>query len=207
VANLPFNTLYDQVVPYLPGAEPGIIDSNIRKALREFMKRSAMFREEFVFNTTPGVHAYQLTPTQFQVASLLSAYAPSISTRALDVATEEMQTLNYRGPLRWYAIVPDVINLIPAPDDAIEIRANAILTLKQADTTYPEELLHHHGEAIAAGVLSIMMGMPGKPWTKTESAKQYGRVFNSEIKSVRARVRDGGQPNHSTFIAARSFGA
>ena len=30
MANLPFNTLYDQVVPYLPGAEPGIIDPRAR---------------------------------------------------------------------------------------------------------------------------------------------------------------------------------
>lgn len=207
MANIPFNTLYDQVVPYLPGAEPGIIDSNIRKALREFMKRSAMFREEFVFNATPGVSAYQLNATFGQVASILSVYAPSISDRALEVATELEQTPNYRGPLRWFTVVPQVINLIPAPDSAIEVRVNAIVQLRQTDTTYPEEILHNHGEAVAAGVLSIMMAMPGKPWTKTDSAKQYGRVFNSEIKSVRARIREGGQPNHSTFIAARRFGA
>lgn len=207
MANIPFSTLHDQVVPYLPGAELGIVNSNIRKALREFMKRSAMFRETFQFNTTAGVSSYQLNATFGQVASLLSVTSPDFP-RGMPVITEDQQIRRDAGsPRGWYTVIPQVLNIYPTPDAVYPVTADAIITLKQTDNDYPEELLANHGEAIAAGVLSIMMGMPGKPWTSTNSAKQYGRVFNSEIKTVRGRIREGGQPNHSTFTAARRFGA
>ena len=56
------------------------------------------------------------------------------------------------------------------------------------------------------GTLSMMYGMAGKPWTSTKGAQEAGRGFSQEIKSIRGRLRDGGQPNQSTFSPLFKFG-
>ncbi|MGU7895811.1 hypothetical protein, partial [Escherichia coli] len=74
MANVPFSRLYDQVLPYLPGAETAIVDSQIRKVLREFMKRTTICRQSFVITTVAGVSAYRLEPTFGQVSSVLHVW-------------------------------------------------------------------------------------------------------------------------------------
>ena len=78
--------------------------------------------------------------------------------------------------------------------------------LTQAAVVMPEEMITHYAEPLSAGVLAAMMGMPGKPWTQTQAAREYGRLFSGAIRTERGKLRDGGQPNQSTFIAARKFG-
>ena len=53
---------------------------------------------------------------------------------------------------------------------------------------FPDEIFEEHGEAIAAGVISAMMLMPGKPWTQRESALTYGRTYGSAVRDTRGRM-------------------
>jgi hypothetical protein len=211
MANVPFSTLYDQVRPYLPGAEPAFINEQIRKVLREFMKRTTLVRETFAFDTTAGMSTYQLIPGFGQVSSVLEVFYDEPGSgieRELRARPESARYL--RSPAKpdsWWTSLPDIITLSPTPDAIYTISVRAATTLKQDATTFPEELLAHHAEAIAAGVMAIMYAMPGKPWTAGQAAKEAGRTFNGAIRTIRGNLRDGGQPNQSTFRGVAGFGA
>lgn len=206
MANVPFSALHELVLPYLPGADTPIIDSTIRKVVREWMKRTTCVRQTFQFNTANGLSDYQLLPGSGQVASIMAVWQDPAAD-PLRVATEDLRrTSSPARPTHWWEMIPGVVKFYPTPNGIYPITVNAVLTLTQTDTTLPEELVANYGEQLTSGVLSMMMSMPGKPWTQSKAAIDMGRVFNGAIKTERAKIRDGGQPNQSTFTAARKFG-
>lgn len=211
MANVTFDKLYDQVLPYIPGAEKAIVDSQIRKALREFMKRTTLIRETFAFPTTDGAPNYQLTPSFGQVSSVLRVFLDNSDGVERELAPRG-EDLRYAGidngqPNSWWSTVPNLLSLYPTPNGIYTVSVIAVITLKQDDTTFPEELAANYGEIIGAGAISALMAMPGKPWTSSPGSQSAGRTFSDGIKTIRAGLRDGGQPNQSTFRGIARFGA
>lgn len=201
-----FDALHDLVLPYLPGAERGIVDSQIRKVARDFLKRTTLQRESFVFETVPGVATYELSPTFGQVSAIMAVWEGD-NPNPLDVATESRRHVVAPGaPRAWWTMVPHLLSLWPTPDSVYRVSVNAALTLALDGTQLPEAIVLHHAEALAAGVLSTMFSMPGKPWTQRQAAEAAGRQYSGAVRTARAETREGGQPNHSTFTAARKFG-
>lgn len=207
-ANVPFSVMYDQLIPYLPGAEKPLIDSQLRKALREFMRRTTLCRETFQWYTqAPALPTYKLLPAYGEVSSTIGVWIDE-DLKPLPVATEERRVpADPAKPRGWFSTVLDYINLYPEPDGEYLITASSVVTLRQDAVSFPEVIYDHHAEAVAAGVLALMYGMPGKPWTQQAAAQAAGRMFAGEIRTLRGSLRDGGQPNQSTFVAARKFGA
>lgn len=202
-----FNELYDFILPYLPGAEPGIVDFHIRRTLREFFKRTTVWRETFEFDTVDATSTYSLQPTTGVVASVLrvdidNRYAPPVPEEKRDPRA------NPGVPHGWYGLLPQVITLYPTPSRVVPVRVEAAITLPVAggDLTYPDAVHAEHAEAIAAGVVGAMMAMPGKPWSQRDAALTYSRIFGSAVRDVRGKLRDGGMPNQSTFTGP-TFGA
>lgn len=206
MALVPFSAMHNLVLPFLPGADLPIVDNTIRKVVREWMKRTTCIRETFVFNTVAGVSDYQLTPTFGQVASIMAVWGDP-SADPLKVITEELRrNAAPARPYGWWEMIPGVVKMYPTPDGVYPITVNAVVQLTQLQTTMPEELVANYGEELANGVMAMMMSMPGKPWTQSKAAMDLARSFNGAIRTVRGKIRDGGQPNHSTFTAARKFG-
>lgn len=202
-----FNDLYDFILPYLPGAEQGIVDLHIRRTLREFFARTTVWRETFVFNTVGGVAAYRLQPSIGTVASVLTVEIDGKPTTAIP---EDMRTNPAPGAAeRWYSLIPETFVLYPSPSGVQAIRVDAAITLPVDGSLreFPDDVYNAHAESIAAGVISSMMAMPGKPWSQRESSLLYSRVFGSAVRDLRGKLRDGGQPNQSTFTSPRRFGA
>ena len=207
---VPFSDLYDQVLPYLPGAETPLVDAQIRKALREFMRRTTINREIFEWDTAAAqAPTYHLIPSNGEVSSIIGVWLlENDQYRQLPPVPEERRVIRDPGrPEGWYTTALDYLTIHPAPNDVYSLRAEGVVTLLQTSTHFPDYILRHHAEAICAGVLALMYGMPGKPWTQQQAAAQAGRIFAGEIRTLRGSLRDGGQPNQSTFIAARKFGA
>lgn len=206
MANIAFSSLYDQVMPYLPGVELGMLNLQIRKVLRDFMTRTTITREEFLFDTVAGTATYKLTPTYGEVSSILGVYAQG-SEFPLPVVPEERRWARSPGqPAGWFALLASMPAVWPVPDDVYPVRIVAAVRPALATDNVPEEIVAEHAETIAAGVLSAMYAMPGKPWTKTDAAAASGRAYSNSVKTIRSTLRDGGQPNVSTFVGVRRFG-
>lgn len=204
---VPFSALYDYIIPYVPGVEKPIVDSQIRKATREFMKRTTLFRETFSFPTIPGTSTYQLVPTFGQVASVIQAWIDTDMHDLKPAVEHKRPPVGARKPEAWFTTIPDMLTLYAQPDAVYTITVNAVVTLKIIDTELPRALALHHAEALSAGVLALLYSMPGKPWTQSDAAREAGRIYAGAINTIRASLRDGGQPNQSTFIGAAKFGA
>lgn len=200
------NTLYDQLLPYLPAVELPLLDSQIVKVARDFFKRTTVMRESFAFDTTAGTADYQLNPAYGEVASILEVRRTG-SITPLAVITESHRWPADSGqPTGWFALLPNMPTIFPVPDNVYPLQLAAVIRPKITDTTLPSEVVDQYREELCAGVLAAMFAMPGKPWTQTQTAKEAGRMYAGAVKTVRATIRDGGQPNQSTFTAARRFG-
>ncbi len=207
MANVPFSALYPQVLPYLPGAEPPLVDSQIRKVVREFLKRTTLLRESFVFSTQADAATYMLNPVFGQVSSVLRV-GYSGEKHPIPPSVEETRVpVEPAKPTGWYTMLPHLLTFYPQPDGVYPIICDAVITLTQTDVELPGDIVAQYAEALAAGVLATMYGMPGKPWTQSQAAKEAARAYSGAIKTIRGGLRDGGQPNHSTFRGIARFGA
>ena len=202
----PFKVMSDLLLPSLPGADTPIVDASIRKGVREFMKRTTLYRETFAFDTVPGTDRYQLLAQTGQVSAVVHVYEAG-KPHPLPVATEEMRrVLLPRVGLAWWSPLPTVLALYPTPDEVVSLTVEAAVTLPQDAVEIPDGLFDNYGEVVASGILSIMYAMPGKPWTSEKAATVAGRAFSQEIKTLRGRLRDGGQPNQTVFTPLARFG-
>lgn len=58
----PFSDLYNYVLPYVPGVETPLVDFHIRRVVREFCRRTTLWRHRVELTTEPGVPDYILSP-------------------------------------------------------------------------------------------------------------------------------------------------
>lgn len=202
----PLSILHDQLLPYLPAVEIPLLNAQIVKTARDFFKRTTILREQFVFATVAGVAEYRLTPAYGEVSAIMAIW-PADDTNPLKVVAEDRRArAEAAQPRGWFAMLPDTPSFYPTPDAAYNFTVNAAVRPRSDATTLPGEVVTQYLEEIAAGVLAVMYGMPGKPWTQSKSATEAGRMYAGAVKTIRATLRDGGQPNQSTFTAARRFG-
>lgn len=199
----PFSALYDSVLPFLPGAQTPLVDATIRKAAREFLRRTTVAREHVVFTTGPE-EMYQLQPTAGVPASVLTVTVDGAHS-PLPVVPEHVARAGSPAVRGWSSPMPHLIKLFGIDAGAL-VDVELALTLSHDATAFPDGVFENYAEALALGTLSIMYSMPGKPWTSTESAKASARGFGNEIRTVRSKLRDGGQPNASTFSPSFKFG-
>lgn len=199
-----FDALYDHTLPYLPGVETPLLDFQIRKVARDFMSRTTLQREEFNFATVTGTDSYRLTPVYGEVCSIIGVW---FDDHLLPPVPEASRPRANNGqPRGWWSVLPPILCVFPAPDDAYNLRVVAAIRPTSSDTLLDADIVAQHGEVLAAGVLSAMYAMPGKPWTKSDAAVMSGRAYGNALKTIRSTMRDGGQPNVSTFRAAARFG-
>lgn len=60
--NRNFNELYDLILPYVPAVETPLVDYHIRRVVREFCRRTTLWRHRVTITTQPGVNDYLLSP-------------------------------------------------------------------------------------------------------------------------------------------------
>lgn len=210
MAMLPYLDWYDHTLPYLPGAETGVLDFHIRKILREFLRRTTVWRETITLTPLVGSYSYALVPANpgAIVAAVLSV-GDSGNMNHFPVLPE-----NYRPapgyadasrPRGWYVQALPYINLYGAIGPT-GVQCVLTLTLEPGVLEFPDFLLNQYSDIIGAGIVASMMAMPGKPWTQFEVAQVHWRRYVNGMLALRAELRDGGQPNSGRFTGPR-FGA
>lgn len=202
-----YEFFYDQLIPYLPGVELPLVNLQIRKVMRDFLTRTTLAREKFPFETIAGTDTYRLNATYGEVCSILSVKLPAYSPHPLPVVAEERRWPMAEGqPRGWFAALPHLPVLWPTPDAEYAVEIEAAVRPTLGDDLFPQDVVTQHMEAISMGVLGAMYSMPGKPWTKADAAAGAARGYSSAVKTIRATMRDGGQPNASTFRPIAIFG-
>lgn len=203
-----YSTLFDDVLPELPGADPAIVLHQIKRTVNDFYERSLFSRERIVANLVAGVATYVVgssTPTDFDVGKVLdvrlntgsSAGPQKMQPRTpqqLDIEMPNWDTQT--GVPRYYTqSAIDTIVLVLIPNTSYV--GGLIITISKLPTYagigYDDAVAEKFNEALGAGVKSRMMRMPKKPWSNPQLASQYGAFFDAEVGAA-------------AIIAGRSYG-
>lgn len=211
--NVDFSQLHDHVVPALPGADTPIVNYHIRRAVREFLKRTCIWREQVAqFNVTPGVAGYALSSSD-PAAEVCEVLSVVLDGKQLGVVSDRDRvaygvTSDRDFPRGWSRLTPRVVTFSEAPLQAYPCNIEVALTVTQnpAVTQMPDFLVQDYVEAMADGAKASAMLMAGKPWTNPQLGEFHGTRFKLAVNALRAQINDGGRVNVHRFTGPR-FGA
>lgn len=108
-------------------------------------------------------------------------------------------------PRAWYSPSARVVHLYPTPDAAHELVVDVVCALTMTPTlpVMPEFLFVDYREIIADGVIASLKMLANKPWYDPEGATIFARRYAFSVQGLRAKLRDGNQPNISTARGPR----
>lgn len=108
-------------------------------------------------------------------------------------------------PRAWYSPSARVVHLYPTPAGEHELEVDIVcaLTMFPHNPVMPEFLFVDYREVIADGVVASLKMLGNKPWFDPEGAAIFGRRFASAVNGLRAKLRDGNQPNASVMRGPR----
>jgi len=210
-----FSDIYDLILPYVPAAETPFVDYHIRRVTREFCRRTTLWRRRVTITTEPGVNDYLLSPYNAAdpVAENCDPYSiisVVMDGRELRAVPEDQRVPFGARPLSgtpraWYSPSARVVHLYPTPDAAHELVVDVVCALTMTPTlpVMPEFLFVDYREIIADGVIASLKMLANKPWYDPEGATIFARRYAFSVQGLRAKLRDGNQPNISTARGPR----
>lgn len=220
MGDLAFNTLYDYVLPYLRGVTTPLVDNEIRRVVRQFLRKSTLLRESLSLNLTAGNNVLTLTPTAptpptLEVAGVLqvavnAGYANGGTTfneirQAPEDDVQRLALQTDEAPPRAFRYFPmSTLLLYPSPDAAypVHVLVYETLTLDTANTTFPD-VCAPYLDTIARGVIAECMMMPNKPFSEPQSAILYQRLYGDRVLALREELRQGGSAGVATARGPR----
>lgn len=195
-----FTTLYDDVMPDVPGAGTAIVLHALRRVAREFCTYSKVDRRDLATITTvAGTADYTLVaPADTEITEVLRVKIDDGDARRcwlepilVDQVWDETDT----GKPTCYAVSQGgVITLIPIPNDGGTIIVTVALAPLMTASTITDQLAQDWGHAIAMGAKSMLMSMPKKLWSDPVAAQRYRIDFENakalaRLSSVRGKSR------------------
>jgi len=216
----PLSDMYDFVMPYCPGATSSFVDSQIRRVMRQFLRRSTILRELLPLTLTPNVNSLVLTPTTagLEVAGVLWLRVNTgFDTGAVQFNPihQLQEESGYRSdnnavtgaPRGYNYFTPSAVIVSPPPDKAYPVQVEVYETtpLDGSVTTYPPACSPYL-DVIGRGVVAELMGMPAKPFSDPQHAMLYQKLFGERTLAIRDELRQGGSRSVATARGPR-FGA
>jgi len=206
-----FKDLYDHVLPSVRGVDSPLVDYHIRRVLRDFLKKTTVWRETLPLLLTAGKTDYRLTPAASgQVGGVLRVYnrATGLPLHNRDEGCVVNGVVDAGAPDQWWQVYPSLIsfNRPPSESQQLDVEAYKVVTLDPADDYFPDDVYENFVEIISNGVMSALQMMPAKPWTDTTMATVNNALYKKATYALRAKIRGGGAGNHSRVQAPRFAG-
>lgn len=205
-----YTTIYDDVVPELPGAETALVLHHIKRTCYDFYDRTLYARETLAgINVVSGTATYAVAPTDaanFKVGKVLgvrlgnaspATMMPTLYPRTKEQLDTEVPDWNItQGTPKYYMqTAVDSVTLAYIPDTSIT--GGLVVTISKlpiyAGGGIDDAIHERFVETIGWGVKARMMRMRKKPWSDPVAASDYDRMYTAEVAAAAA-------------IAARGFG-
>jgi len=180
----------------IPSAANAVIDHSLIRAARTFCKRSKAIREDLdPVDTAANTAVYTLTPpADHEVEDIAQVLYDGRELRPISHKDAAKQDPEYRTtngvPSRYIYEGANQIRLIGVPTsvlvDAIEVRA--ILKPTLTATTFHDELLDDHYQAVADGALGVLFLMAGQAWHNPPLAGHHTALADNAADDARVRV-------------------
>lgn len=168
-----WSTLFPRTVAFAPECPLFLVEDAVRKAGREFCRRSNVWREQNVTMATTvlGQSAYTFAPPAN--AELNKLHAAWIGEEELDIATpgEEDDDAPTKSSATYKIGLdsPTRLSIRPTPDAAGALVVGTVSYLPSvASTGLPSLIVERWLEELAAGAASFLVAQPEKPWSRPE---------------------------------------
>jgi hypothetical protein len=204
-----FSDLYNEILPQVRGADEPIVDYNIRRVARDFLKATTLWRESIPVTLKAGMVDYVLVPNEGGlVAGILNLPRVDDASRTMNEINQGSQPpatyMPEAGkPDGYWQLYPGTftVNRPPDVDYPITVDVYKQPTQDPDDDFLPDSLVEYYYEPLAAGVLARLMAMPTKPWRDTTLATFFNTEYTKAKFAARAHVRNGAQRNNQRIQA------
>jgi hypothetical protein len=215
----PFSALHDFTMPYLRGVSMAVLDHEIRRVVRQFLRKSTILRETLPFVCSTSSNILTLTPTTntppLEVAGVLQV---AVNTQFANGGTQydeirqapedtvqRMALLANPAAPRGFRYYPQsTLLLYPQPDQAypVQVLVYEMITLDLTNTNMPD-VCNDYLDVISRGVIAECMLQPNKPYTDLQSAVLYQRLYGDGVLALRETLRQGGSAGWATVRGPR----
>lgn len=187
--------LLDRVHDEFPAVPEPVALRALSDSFKEFCTRTHIWQEEL-----PTIRA-RADRTQFELSPDTGTMVVALKEVRLDgervppVATELPRILvntlpSAAKPIAWTQIRPDLIDLVNATEEDVQLTAIAALTLTQGYTEYdlPDVLIDEWAEPLAAGAKARIVVQANQPWYAPDAAPEYRRQFYVAVNQAKRRA-------------------
>ena len=210
---------YDRILPFAAGLDTGTADMQLRRIIRQFLRKTTLVRTTISFTLTVGTPTYTINASQsYQDVGGVLKLTMNGSMRSgadyvpLDALTEPTTPgpstiVNNAQPRGFTFTPPSTLTFYPTPDQAYpcSVLIYESLVTSSANSTVPDAVMDY-ADCIADGVLAQLLAMPQKPWTDLRTSQVHQIEYANRTLSIRNRFREGGASGPLRLRPAVPFG-
>lgn len=186
-----YTAMLDDVWPFVPGAEEALIVHALRRATREFCRKSRVLTAPVTALAVTALAASTPLPvtalpaaTEVDRIEIMFWNDNTNALTPIDVSSQTQVGPNpgdsYSEPQFCYVKNLSDLVLVPVPAEAGTVTGTLIMQPTLASTECADELANRHRHTIAAGALAYLLGIPKKPWSDPREAQAQLSKFYSE---------------------------
>lgn len=168
----------------------------VRDALMELCRRSTIWRTEMLpFAISATVADYELIfddgqqLAQVNYVTLVDSNDEEIHPR--ETTEDEQDAKSVKGwrlrtgsPRAFYMKDPEVLRLVPIPEEAYTAYVGVILQPTPDSYEAPDWLYNQYHEIVAKGARAKLLNMRGRPWYDPNKAALEMQDFYDEVRNV-----------------------
>ena len=194
-------TLYDYVLPDVPGCPTAVADQALREAAIEFYDRSGIVTfENAPVTVVDGTATYGLTaPAGYTVARVQEMFMGDLRLVPVDLARLSQMYIHWQSitgaPQYYIQETTDTFRLVPEPDQNFTdtIVATVVIVPSRASTQIAEDWVwENYAPVIAAGALARLTRMQQKPWMDLQRSVAFEGDFRRGWMSAKDQSDRGG---------------
>jgi len=182
-----FTAWLPEVLPNVPDCPEVLAVNAVRNACIDFCNETTWWQGDY--GTVPLAAAdlpYAFAPpVGVQVIQIMSASIEGRLLGATDIDTLDSRVVGWRNaegePRVVFRPALGEMDLYPRPagTDSYDVFLRAAYAPLRAATDIDDAVFEAYMEEIAAGALSKLLSIPGRPWTNADSAAYYDNIFKA----------------------------
>jgi hypothetical protein len=177
------------ILPYAQGCADPLLEQKIKDTIDDFCQESGIWQKDLSISVTEDDTAYTLSPP-----------AGTQIVRGLRLKrSDEAEVTGF-----IYDPMNDQLLLDSKPGSDATWTLTVALKPKKNDTAiYKDALIDDYGDIIASGVLSLLMMMPGQPFSNPEMANVYSNFYLTGRKKAKIQANKLLNKSQSLWVQPR----
>lgn len=194
MADVSYETLLPQVLPYAVGVPEPTAITAIRNTSIEFLRRTHELQKALTpVSVVSGTEEYTISvPAGYELVTVRVLYFNDAKLfPASELSIRHLRSVAQTGtPKGYYLKLDRTLTLFPKPDVAGTLTGTVVLCPTLTSTGVDQAVVDKHLESLSAGALSRLLLVPNEPYYEPQLALMYRKRFDTAIADARARKNE-----------------